>query len=291
MYLLHWIGTLSKSPIRKIHTCVYLKVVLKAEFKSQHNPVLKGKTAASCIAEKLYSIKPSSIPEERTMSVFTKMNTPTRNRQQVCTLVEMTQIRQWHMYDPEKFAERWWPDVAFCDIESLISAPTTKSPAEKPGKHELAGSYLSVDTTDGEEEMLEEEYTWLDDMVTDSIPAQDSAFEVEAEVDIHAPIMTRILSDNRESVADEAPVNNGDSSDGPSDLEDADAEWTNCGIMGKLLLTRMEVKVANLETEKVWTTNEGVTMGLLEWLVDSVTVGQPGNSDAEGHCWKIAQQT
>jgi hypothetical protein len=40
-------------------------------------------------------------PEERTMSVFTKMNTPARNRQQVRTLVDMTQIRQWHMYDPE----------------------------------------------------------------------------------------------------------------------------------------------------------------------------------------------
>ena len=46
-----------------------------------------------------------------------------------------------------------------------------KSPAEKPGKHGLAGSYLSVDTADGEEEMLDEEYTWLDDAVADSIPA------------------------------------------------------------------------------------------------------------------------
>ena len=35
------------------------------------------------------------------MSVFTKMNAPARNRQQVRTLVDMMQIRQWHMYDPE----------------------------------------------------------------------------------------------------------------------------------------------------------------------------------------------
>ncbi|KAJ8579575.1 hypothetical protein M405DRAFT_778782, partial [Rhizopogon salebrosus TDB-379] len=121
----------------------YLKTVLEAEFKSQHNPILKGKMAPfvreafirqfehyvkgqypfdtpleegqdtlsywnhltkitegsvlACIAQKLYSIKPSSMPEERTMSVFTKMNTPARNRQQVRTLVDMTQIRQWHM--------------------------------------------------------------------------------------------------------------------------------------------------------------------------------------------------
>ncbi|KAG1811257.1 uncharacterized protein BJ212DRAFT_1483915 [Suillus subaureus] len=139
----------------------------------------------------------------------------------------MTQIWQWHMYDPEKIAERQWPDVAFCDIKSVISTPT-KSPAsvDQTEKHESTGSYLSVDTADGEEEMLNEEYTWLDEAVT-SVPAQDSAFEVKAEVDIHAPIVTRILSDKHESVADQALANDSHSSDGPSDLEDADAKWTN----------------------------------------------------------------
>ncbi|KAG1830992.1 hypothetical protein DFJ58DRAFT_848325 [Suillus subalutaceus] len=249
----------------------YLKVVLEAEFKSQHNPVLKGKTATfvresfvrqferyvkgqypfdtpleegqntlsywihltkisegsvlACMAQKLYSIKASSIPEERTMSVFTKMNTPARNRQQVRTLVDMTQIRQWHMYDPEKIAERRRPDVAFCDIESLISAPT-KSPVDRTEKHGSTGSYSSVDTADGEEEVLDEEYTWLDEVVA-SVQAQDSAFDVEAEVDIHAPIVTRILSDERESVPDQDLENDGRSTDGTSDLEDADAEWAN----------------------------------------------------------------
>ncbi|KAG2069975.1 hypothetical protein BDR04DRAFT_1100644, partial [Suillus decipiens] len=85
----------------------YLKIVVEADFKFQHYPTLKGKTAAdvreafvrqferyhserylkvpySCVAEKLYSIKPSSVHEERTMSVFTKMNTPARNRQHTC---------------------------------------------------------------------------------------------------------------------------------------------------------------------------------------------------------------
>ncbi|KAG1853661.1 hypothetical protein F4604DRAFT_1686250 [Suillus subluteus] len=261
-----------KSPTYQ-HVVKYLKVVLEAEFKSQHNPVLKGKTAAfvresfvcqferyvkgqypldtpleegqnmlsywmhltkisqgsvlACIAQKLYSIKSSSIPEERTMSVSMKMNTPARNRQQVHALNDMTQIRQWHMYDPEKITERWQPDVAFCDIESVISAPT-KSPAsvDQTEKHESTGSYLYIDTADGEEEMLDEEYTWLDEAVA-SVPAQDSAFEVEAEVDIRAPIVTRILSDKHESVADQALANDGHSSDGPSDLEDADTEWTN----------------------------------------------------------------
>ncbi|KAG1839257.1 hypothetical protein F4604DRAFT_1691315 [Suillus subluteus] len=159
------------------------------------------------------------------MYVFTKMNTPARNRQQVRTLVDMTQIWQWHMYDPEKIAERWWPDVAFCDIESLIFAPT-KSPVDRREKHGSTGSYLSMDTIDGEEEVLDEEYTWLDEVVA-SVQAQDSAFEVEAEVDIHTPIVTRILSDEHESVPDQALESDGCSTDSTSDLEDADTEWAN----------------------------------------------------------------
>ncbi|KAG2740615.1 hypothetical protein P692DRAFT_20956597 [Suillus brevipes Sb2] len=123
----------------------------------------------------------------------------------------------------QKFAERRQPDVAFCDIESLISAPT-KSPVDQKERHGSKGSYLSVDTADGEEEVLGEECTWLDEAVT-SVPAQDSAFEVEAEVDIHAPIATRILSDKRESVAGQALANDGSSSDGPTDLEDVNGEW------------------------------------------------------------------
>ena len=38
------------------------------------------------------------MPEERVVSVFTRMNTGARNAQQVRTLVDMTQIRQYEMY-------------------------------------------------------------------------------------------------------------------------------------------------------------------------------------------------
>jgi len=39
--------------------------------------------------------------EERTISVFTLTNTPSRNRQDVRTLVDQTMIRQWHRFDPK----------------------------------------------------------------------------------------------------------------------------------------------------------------------------------------------
>jgi hypothetical protein len=38
------------------------------------------------------------MPEERTVSVFTRMNTPQRNAQEVHMLVDMTQIRQHVTY-------------------------------------------------------------------------------------------------------------------------------------------------------------------------------------------------
>ncbi|KIJ12773.1 hypothetical protein PAXINDRAFT_14339 [Paxillus involutus ATCC 200175] len=59
------------------------------------------------------------MPEERTMSVFTKMNSASRNRQQVRALVDMTQIRQWHMYDPARQSTHKHP-MSFYDLESML---------------------------------------------------------------------------------------------------------------------------------------------------------------------------
>jgi len=84
------------------------------------------------------------------------------------------------------------------------------------------GSYLAVDPTNGEEEILDEEHAWIDGAVT-SIEAQDSAFEIEAEVDIRALIVTQVLSDEFEQVSEQEGENvNGDA---PSSLEDTDAGW------------------------------------------------------------------
>jgi hypothetical protein len=81
----------------------------------------------------------------------------------------------------QKIAERRSPDIAFYDIESLISAPT-KSAVDRTETHTPKGSYLGVDTTNGEEEIFDEEHTWMDEVVM-SIEAQDPAFEIESQVD------------------------------------------------------------------------------------------------------------
>ena len=50
------------------------------------------------LASKLFSIVPNSMAEERTVSTFTWLNSRLRNNQSVETLVEQTQIRQWHRH-------------------------------------------------------------------------------------------------------------------------------------------------------------------------------------------------
>ncbi|KAG1763210.1 hypothetical protein EV702DRAFT_1205776 [Suillus placidus] len=176
----------------------------------------------ACIAEKLYSIKPSSVPEERTMSVFTRMNTPARNLQHVRTLVDMTQIRQWHMYDPNKMVERRHPDISFSDLDSIISTPKESAARQS---HKPTGSYLSVGADEQEEILEDEEDTWLDETLV-AKPAEDSAFDIEADANLHSPIVTKALADECE----ESPINGlggtqGDATEDDADLEGIDTKW------------------------------------------------------------------
>lgn len=62
------------------------------------------------------------MPEERTMSVFTRMNSALRNRQGVRTLVDMTQIRQWHMYDPAVSTHQYFQFLAHTSIVNMSRA-------------------------------------------------------------------------------------------------------------------------------------------------------------------------
>ncbi len=50
------------------------------------------------LAIKLYSVAVNSMAEERTVSTFTWFNSRLRNNQQVQTLVDMIQVRQWYLY-------------------------------------------------------------------------------------------------------------------------------------------------------------------------------------------------
>lgn len=61
--------------------------------------LINGPCLHQSIGKKPYSVKRNSMPEERTVSVFTRMNTAQQNAQEVRTLIDMTQIRQHVMYN------------------------------------------------------------------------------------------------------------------------------------------------------------------------------------------------
>ncbi|KAG2085474.1 uncharacterized protein F5147DRAFT_657050 [Suillus discolor] len=72
----------------------------------------------------------------------------------------------------------------------------------------------------------DEEDTWLDEMLAGK-PAEDSAFDIEADANLHAPIVTKALSDERM----DSPVNGfgsaqDDSAEDDADLEGMDTEWS-----------------------------------------------------------------
>lgn len=51
------------------------------------------------IADKLYSVVPTSVADERTASVITWINSPKRARMHISTIFAQAQIRQWRQSD------------------------------------------------------------------------------------------------------------------------------------------------------------------------------------------------
>ncbi|OAX33428.1 hypothetical protein K503DRAFT_859801 [Rhizopogon vinicolor AM-OR11-026] len=98
----------------------------------------------------------------KTISAFTRMISALRNRQDVGTLVDTTQIRQWHMYDTSaKHSE--CPTINFYDLNAQLFGPKAKSVGRR--SHDVMNSLLSTESPDGGEEIKDGETdTWLDNV-------------------------------------------------------------------------------------------------------------------------------
>ncbi|KAF8580210.1 hypothetical protein K439DRAFT_1662869 [Ramaria rubella] len=80
---------------------------------------------SALLAIKLYSIVPNSMCDERTGSTFTWLNSALRNRQKVPTLVDMVQVRQWYLFNPEtEEATKVAPSVRWRDMKTPIFGST-----------------------------------------------------------------------------------------------------------------------------------------------------------------------
>ncbi|KAG2048028.1 hypothetical protein BDR06DRAFT_1013357 [Suillus hirtellus] len=105
------------------------------------------------LAIKIFSVQPSSMPEECTMSVFTWMNSALQNRQDIHTLMDMTQVRQWYMYDStSKHPEH--PTVNFYDLDTELFGSKVK---EGKQHHDAKNSLLSTESIEGGEEIEDDE--------------------------------------------------------------------------------------------------------------------------------------
>ncbi|KAG6379979.1 hypothetical protein JVT61DRAFT_10553 [Boletus reticuloceps] len=72
---------------------------------------------ANALAIKIFSVLPTSMNDERTMSTITWLNSAKRNRQEISTLRDHIQIRQWYRYNPQLKSPRLKPFVKWQDVE------------------------------------------------------------------------------------------------------------------------------------------------------------------------------
>ena len=146
------------------------------------------------------------MPEERTVSVFTRMNTATRDAQEVWTLVDMTQIRQFNMYQSKViFSHNWctwelkWlqdtldyehPTVKFCDIDQAIFGKAQT----KDAKRVLEKSTLVVDEADENEAIVDDHTSqWMDSPL--HVNGEGNFGSVEEDANLDAPELDEILAD------------------------------------------------------------------------------------------------
>lgn len=146
--------------------------------------------------------------------MFTRMNTKLRNAQEVRTLVDMTQIRQFNMYSSKVGSStflRCWrasandtivkeslnyehPTVKFCDIkQELFDEP--KSGTKPAAQRTLRTTTLLVDPDDEAEAITDNDsHQWMDDKLTD-VQEEENFSVAEEDSNLDAPELDDILAD------------------------------------------------------------------------------------------------
>ncbi|KAL0564676.1 hypothetical protein V5O48_017368 [Marasmius crinis-equi] len=84
------------------------------------------------LAVKLFSSLANSMPDERTGSGITWLNSPLRNRQKVDTLMCMLKIGQWYSVHQKGAKVKAEPTVNFTDVGEVLKASDSVKPNQKP---------------------------------------------------------------------------------------------------------------------------------------------------------------
>ncbi|KAJ3792320.1 ribonuclease H-like domain-containing protein [Lentinula aff. detonsa] len=131
------------------------------------------------ICVKVFAILPNSMPDERTVSEFTRQNSSLRGNQSVSTLVDIVQVGQWYKIHSPRIAgepvkPRHRPVVRFLDMTKEM---------QKGGGADSGDDEYSSDEEDVPACSVKD---W---------EVEDMAFDLDKDVDLAAPILCDLISE------------------------------------------------------------------------------------------------
>ncbi|KIJ35572.1 hypothetical protein M422DRAFT_262154 [Sphaerobolus stellatus SS14] len=168
-------------------------------------------SALAFIAIKIFSICPSSIADERTMSTITWLNDPLRSRQKVSTLVDMIQVRQFIRRGKQTSRELTKPILQWSRLPAKVRASGSTP------------SGLSEDSNVDEVEDSAERIEWLDDE-SDEIEIGEEGVHVQDEVNLKSETLRRLLADEEELERDRQQHGE-DTDEGQNSIDILDESW------------------------------------------------------------------
>ncbi|KAG1812150.1 uncharacterized protein BJ212DRAFT_475147 [Suillus subaureus] len=137
------------------------------------------------------------MPDERTMSTITWLNSPQRSRQEIGTLQDHIKIRQWHRFDYNKLKTPYKPLVKWRDMESTILGKRPAEDLPPAGRMPpLPEARTVVSDLDSEDE-FDDGADWLDGPAAPSQfkTAEKDSFVLAASsgIDLRAPYLRELL--------------------------------------------------------------------------------------------------
>ncbi|KAJ6603173.1 hypothetical protein B0H10DRAFT_2440555 [Mycena sp. CBHHK59/15] len=159
----------------------------------------------SFLAIKVFSILPNSMPEERTVSRFTRLNSNDRANQNAATIIAMTKIYQHNRREERASSEESVsnpPSLNWRSVKTLMAAPE-KIAADAPGPFNASDQPPVAQVSDDCEAGLAA-VNEIDNSSESGSPLGSLAFDIERDgVDITIPFFRDCLSDEPVPGADE----------------------------------------------------------------------------------------
>ncbi|KAG1829031.1 hypothetical protein DFJ58DRAFT_399208 [Suillus subalutaceus] len=143
--------------------------------------------------------------DERTVSTITWLNSPTRSRQDISTLKEHIQIRQWHRWKADPVAPTVAPSVKWRDMYATIhgkpeTPPVVPPPARPPTMTTDIISSLTDEHQGRCSDSDDEDGDWLDNGdIADHVGlagVKSTEFDVGKDINISSTYLLDILSDH-----------------------------------------------------------------------------------------------